>query len=398
MSTLVLLALSTAFASEAAPAPESPETTATEAPAEPAAAAAPVVAPARATPVRAAHSVDALVPVGVGIDILPGVGASKASVGNDDRNVSLGLVGTYAGGVDGLEATTVVGVVRTRVDGVQVTGGINIVGQEIDGFQAAGGINIAGGDIDGFQAAGGANVAGGEVDGFQLAGGINIAGGEVDGMQMAGGINIAGGQVDGPQLAGGVNIANGVDGVQIAPVNISSDDVDGVQIGVVNIARDSDVSLGIINVIYEGRTHVDIWQSSTGFTEFALKHGGRKFHYIYGGGVRPQGPCPEWALTLGAGGHFELSNSLFVDADLLARHVSPSSGLLAATNTLATARAVAGLQVFEHIAITGGFTANTLVSTVQDGAKYVRDGSMKGGGQGVTTRAFPGVQFGVQLF
>ena len=382
MSTLaLLLSLAPAFANDTVVEPAAPEAPATE-----------VVAPAPRS------AVDTLKPVGVGIDILPGVGASKESIGQDDRDLSLGLIGTYAGGVSGLEASTVVGIVRTRVDGVQMTGGINIVGSEVDGFQAAGGMNLAGASIDGFQAAGGANVAGGEVDGFQLAGGINIAGGAVDGMQMAGGINIAGGEVDGPQLAGGINIADGVDGVQAAPINISSDDVDGVQLGIINIARDSDVSLGIINVIYEGRTHVDVWQSSTGFTEFALKHGGRKFHYIYGGGVRPQGPCPEWALTLGAGGHFQLSNSLFIDADLLARHVSPSNGFLAATNTLATARAVAGLQVFEHIAITGGFTANTLISTVQSGEKYAKDGSMVGGNNGVATRTFPGVQFGVQLF
>jgi hypothetical protein len=368
-----------------------------EAPAEAASPAPEVVVAQQAAP---KSSVDELTSVGMGIDAVPGVGIGTHTtpVGQDDRNLSLGLIGTYAGGVEGMEATTVVGIVRTRVDGIQMSGGINLVGEYVDGFQAAGGANVTGGTVDGFQAAGGINIAGQEVDGFQLAGGINVAGRDVDGMQMAGGVNVAGGKVDGPQLAGGINIANGVQGVQMAPVNISSDNVDGVQVGVINIARDSDVSLGLINIIYEGRTHLDVWQSSTGFTELALKHGGRKFHYIYGGGVRPQGQCPEWALTLGAGGHFELSNSLFIDGDLLARHVSPMSGFLVATNTLATARAVAGLQVFEHIAITGGLTANTLVSTVQDGRQYAKDGSMKSYESGVNTRGFPGVQFGVQLF
>ena len=56
------------------------------------------------------------------------------------------------------------------------------------------------------------------------------------------------------------------------------------------------------------------------------------------------------------------------------------------------------LQVFDQIAITGGLTANTLVSNVQDGAKYVRDGSVVGTGGSVMTRTFPGVQVGVQLF
>jgi len=339
-----------------------------------------------------------LQPIGMALDFLPGVGASRVSKGGDVRNLSLGLVGTYAGAIDGMELTSVIGLVRRDVDGIQLSGGGNIVGGELDGFQGAGGANIVAGGVDGFQTAGGLNIAVGGVDGFQVAGGLNIAEGGVDGMQIAGGMNIAGGEVDGPQLAGGINIATGVDGVQIAPINISSDDVRGLQLGVVNIARDSDVSLGLINVIYEGRTHVDITQSSTGFVEASLKHGGRKFHYIYGAGIRPQGPCPEWAMTVGAGGHFELSNSLFIDADLLARHVSPASGFLAATNTLATARAVAGLQVFDEIAITGGLTANTLVSSVQGGEKYVRNDSVVGKGGSVTTRTFPGVQIGVQLF
>ncbi len=339
-----------------------------------------------------------LVPTGMAFDLLPGVGATGSSTGNDVRNLSFGLVGTYAGAIDGMELTSVVGIVRQDVDGFQISGGANIVGGALNGFQSGGGANIVAAGVDGFQLAGGLNIAAGEVDGFQAAGGMNIAEGDVDGMQLAGGVNIAGGAVEGPQLAGGMNIADGVEGVQIAAVNISSDDVRGMQLGVVNIARNSDVSLGLINVIYEGRTHVDITHSSTGFVEAALKHGGRKFHYIYGGGVRREGPCPEWALTVGAGGHFELSSSLFIDTDVLARHVSPASGFLLATNTLATARAVAGLQVFDGIAITGGLSANSLISTVQNGQKYVSDGSVVGKTGATTTRTFPGVQVGVQLF
>ncbi len=361
----------------------------TEAPAAPDPVAVPAEAPALAP---------ALTPVGLGLDILPWVGASATAQGSDDRNLSLGLLGTYSGGIDGLEATTVLGIVRTRVDGAQLSGGINVVGQSVDGLQAAGGVNIVGGSVDGVQWAGGANIAAGSVDGFQAAGGVNLAASDVDGMQVAGGANVAGGTVDGPQIAAGLNVARGVRGVQIAVVNLSTDDVEGAQLGIVNIARDSDVSLGIINIIYEGRTNVDIWRGAGGWNEFALKHGSRKVHYIYGGGVNSTSRCPEWALTLGMGGHFELSHSLFLETDLLARHISPTTGFLLATNTLGTARAVAGLQVFEQVAFTAGLTANTLVSSVQDGASYAEKGSSVAHQGALTVRSFPGVQFGVQLF
>ena len=349
-------------------------------------------------PTPTESSEPSLQPVPIGLDLLPGVSASPIPPGQDDRDLSLGLLGTYAGGVDGLELSPLLGVVRTRVDGVQLTGGLNLVGGSLDGFQAAGGANIVADGVDGFQTAGALNVAAGGVDGFQLAGLANIAQGEVDGMQLAGALNLSDGPVDGPQIAGAMNLASGVEGVQIAPFNLSTGDVDGVQIGLVNIAKDSEVSIGLVNVIYEGRTHVDIAQASTGFVEAALKHGGRRFHSIYGGGLRPYGPCPEWSVMLGAGGHFPIGDRLFVDTDLLVRHVSPLHGLLVQTNTLGTARAVAGLQLFDQIAITGGLTANTLVSSVQDGRRYSAEGHSSHIGNGLQARSFPGVQLGVQLF
>lgn len=346
---------------------------------QPSTAQAPVVAAEPAAPTPE----DTLTDVPLGVDVVPGVSLTKlTSAGDDRRALSVGLVGSYSGAVDGLELSTVVGLVQQDVDGMQATGGLNVVGGDLDGIQLAGGLNLVAGDVDGFQAAGAANITTGTVDGFQAAGAVNVAGDTVDG----------------PQMAGAVNIAAGVDGVQMAPINISTDNVDGVQLGIVNIARDSDVSLGLINIIYEGRTHVDITQTSTGFTQAALKHGGRKFHYIYGGGINPAADCPEWSLMLGAGGHFELSRSLFIDADLLAQHISPATGFLAATNMMGTARAVAGFQLFDHIALTGGLTANTLVSTVQDGAKYADRGSVVSESGNATVRTFPGVQFGVQLF
>lgn len=390
---LSLIPVSAALADDAVPAASAEVPAAAQAPA---AAEAPAVA---VTPEAADGEDSALVNVPLGIDAVPGVGTSGAHRGKDRRALSLGLV-TWTGAVDGIEASAVGSLVEQRVDGVQLTGGVNLLAGDLDGFQGAGGVNVVAGSVDGMQLAGGANIAAGQVDGFQGAGGVNVAGGDVDGFQGAGGVNLAAGRVDGVQMAGGVNVAHGVDGSQVAVVNVSTEDVDGVQIGVINIARDSDLSLGLINIIYEGRTHLDAWTTSYGFHNVALKHGGRYFHYIYGAGWRPGGDCPEWALTLGAGGHAPISDRLFIDGDLLVQHVSPTAGLLVGTNEIATGRAIAGVQIFDRLALTGGYSYNMLFSQVQDGSQYIRGAkhtSLDEGG-GLATRGWSGWQIGVQIF
>jgi hypothetical protein len=352
---------------------------------------------APAAAVQAKPEEPALETVVMGFDLVPGVGQSGASRGGDRRHLSIGGI-TWAGAVDGIELSVVGALTEHELDGFQATGGVNLVAGSVDGFQGAGGLNVVAGGLDGFQGAGGVNIVAESVDGVQLAGGVNLVRGSVDGFQGAGGVNVAAGSVDGVQAAGGVNLADGVDGSQIAPVNVSTDDVDGVQIGVVNVARNSDVSLGLINIIYEGRTHVDAWTTEAGFMNAALKHGGRYFHYIYGAGWRPDGACSQWALTLGVGGHAPLTDRLFLDGDVLVSHLSPREGFLLATNELATGRAVAGIQLFDRLALTGGLSYNMLFSSVQDGSRYARNAVELGGERGTGSFGWTGWHLGVQVF
>ena len=374
----------------------------------------PEASPAAAVPAAPVPVAPELEPVALGMDLLPGVGTSSDHRGKDRRRLSLSVLG-WTGAVDGVDMSLVGSLVEHDLDGFQASAGANLVAGGLDGFQGAAGANVVAGDVDGlqlagganlaaagvdgFQAAGGANVAVGDVDGFQGAGGVNVAAGDVDGFQGAGGANVAAGRVDGVQMAGGVNLARGVEGSQLATINISTDDVDGVQLGVINIARDSDVSLGLINIIYEGRTHVDVWTTETGFVNGALKHGGRYFHYIYGAGWNPAGHCPEWNLTLGMGGHAPLTDSLFLDGDVLAQHISPREGLLLASNELYTGRAVAGLQLFDRLALTAGLSYNVLMSQVQDGSRYAPKGTtFSADDSALQARGWTGWQLGVQIF
>lgn len=346
--------------------------------------------PAGATPERA------LKPVAIGVDLVPMVGTSAAYRGGDRRDLSVGIV-SWAGGVDGFSASAAGSLVQEDLDGFDASGGISLVGGRMDGFQVAGGLVGAGGGADGFQAAGGATYAGGDLDGFQAAGGGNVAMGAVDGFQAAGGVNYAHDRMDGMQLAGGLNVAGDVDGLQLATANIARGRVDGLQLGIVNIARSSQASIGLVNLIWEGRTHIDVWGDEAGFGTVAVKHGSDWFHNYFGASYRPDAACSEWALLYGLGAHGALTHRWFLEGDLLYRHVSPTAGFLVATNELVTARGQLGWQIFKNVAVTGGLSWNTYISTVTDGSHYVGGAGASAERGAVVVRNWPGATLGVQL-
>jgi hypothetical protein len=322
----------------------------------------------------------ALEPVALGADLVPLVGTSREWRGGDRRGVSVGVV-TWSGAVDGFEVTLAGSLVLEDFDGLQATGGAQLVGGPVDGMQLAAGANLAGA-LDGLQAAGGANVSLGGVDGLQLAGGVNLAHEELDGLQLAGGLNLAG----------------AVDGMQMAPVNVSRGHVDGLQLGLINVARTSDASAGLINLIWEGRTHLDGWVDESSFGNVAIKHGSDRFHNLFGVSQRPFGDCPEWALLYGLGFHSDLTGRLFFEADAIWRHVSPLQGLLIAQNDLYTARALGGLRLVRGVAVTGSLSWNTFVSTVHDGSHYSTvDGPDLAPSDSLVVRQWPGFSVGVQL-
>ena len=332
--------------------------------------------------------------------------------GNDRRELSLNVLG-YSGAVDGIElgffgnvdrlymhGVQVAGganLVGTNVDGIQASGGLNLVGQDTDGIQVTGGANIVGGTLDGFQASGGLNLIGLDMEGLQLVGGANIVGGSVYGFQGAGAANIAGGVVDGAQMSTLLNVAGGVDGVQVGTLNISSGHVDGAQIGLVNVARSADFSIGLVNIIWEGRTHVDAWVTEDAFASVALKHGGDRFHYIYGAGVRAIDGIPlAWRGTAGVGGHAPISTAVFLDADLMAAYTHAPSLGPAGLDVLNTARMVFGLSVTDRLAVTGGVSYNLQV-TDACGPKYGGPATTVFRPGPVQVRGWPGFMVGVQL-
>lgn len=339
-------------------------------------------APAPA-PTAAASDGAGLRTVPLGGDVIPFVGTSTVYRGTDRRLLSLGVF-NYSGAIEGADAGLAGSLVSGDLVGVQASGGVNLVGGDIDGVQGAAGVNLVRGGVDGIQLSAGANLTQGGVDGIQGAAGFNYAGAAVDGIQAAAGLNVA---------------AADVDGLQAATVNYAGGHVDGFQLGLVNIARSVDAPIGLVNVVREGRTHLDVWGSETGFVDVAFKHGGTFVHNLYGFGYRPGAGCREWSMLLGIGGHLPVSERFATDLDLFTQHVSPTGTFVAAPNFLSTLRLRGVLSLGDHVALTAGVSANSWVSTVHDGARYVPlaepvAANLESG----VFRFWPGVSAGVQLF
>ena len=157
-------------------------------------------------------------------------------VGGVFTHVSEGLYGIQVGGLSNFA--------KHRAEGIQLAGTFNFGGFRFTGMQGSGGINAAG-DVQGVQVA----VMGNfdlKMQGCQIAGGGNFAimG---RGCQFAGcGMNFAD-HLTGTQCSGTWNVGHVLDGMQVAPINVS-EKCRGVQIGAINVSRKmAGLQVGAVN-------------------------------------------------------------------------------------------------------------------------------------------------------
>lgn len=303
--------------------------------------------------------------VKLGLDVLPYVGMSSRDTTEVERKFSFNLFGGLTGAVRGFELGGFLNLDDHSVCGLQISGIANVVNGPVQGVQfgminwsngrvdgtqfgmVAGGlgslkgvqfglIEIAGGDVTGAQF-GLVNVGGESLTGAQFGLG-NLAGTSVTGGQFglvnlgrdtltgvqAGLANIAASDVTGAQL-GLANLSGGTTtGLQLGLANVSVGPVRGAMIGLFNTAQDADAPIGLVNVLWKGRTHVDLWATDFGLFAVGIEHGGRYLHNIYGlGGTERKGhtvlspvfgvggrvvQAPRWTVDLDA-----LSHWLFLD-------------------------------------------------------------------------------------
>ncbi|MGK3984284.1 hypothetical protein WME99_14670 [Sorangium sp. So ce136] len=358
-----------------------------------------------------------------GGDIVPSVGSSSFTGTNVVRRYSLNLVGGYTAGVTGVELGAGVNISSSFMCGAQLSAGANLVLGPARGAQLTGGLNLAM-SLRGAQA-GPINVVTGPVDGVQ-GGALNVAG-PVDGVQ-GGGVNIAAGAVAGAQL-GLANVAVGEStdvqvgllnaavskstdvqvslanvaagestGTQIGLVNVATGKVGGVQIGLVNYADESPFSLGLLNIVRNGRLDVDVWGLESGIVMAGLKHGSDHFHNIYGIGVRLVGDRPHVAYALGLGGRISVGERAFIDLDVLGYSLHDPSSSFEPAAVLTQARALLGLRLAPEFAIFGGPSYNVAFGDTPEDARLSPYGSIPLRLNDTDAqRAWPGVVLGVEV-
>jgi hypothetical protein len=294
----------------------------------------------------------------LGGDVLPYVGVSASDGTEVERALSFNLFGGLTGGVRGFELSGLFSLDAHSVCGLQISGIANLVGGPLEGAQLGlvswasgrvdgvqlgllsgtlgtfagaqfGMIDLAGDDITGAQFAfvnvgGGAltgvqfgyvNVIARQVEGVQL-GLVNVSGDTLQGAQI-GLSNVASDRVDGTQL-GLVNVSAGpMQGFQAGLVNVGAGRVHGAMLGLVNVAEDADAAIGLVNVLWRGRTHLDVWGTDAGLAVLGIEHGSTHVHNITGLGLTFRDDRTVVAPTYGVGVRVVQNTRLFVDVDAL---------------------------------------------------------------------------------
>jgi len=333
----------------------------------------------------------------LGFALMPGLSTNGFTSGDVVNSLSLGVLASHAGRVEGLALALGGNWVDRELRGIEVALGANYAGQ-VKGFQLALAGNVAGGSMRGIQAAMGVNVAAGEMVGAQLSSGINIAAGEARGVQASPGLNIVS-RLEGAQLSL-LNVGGDVRGAQVGLINVARR-MKGLQLGLINVASEADgANIGLLSLVGNGQHHVQVWGSDLSMTNVALKLGGKHFHTLFTLGLRPERESQQrwWAAGLGFGAHIPFG-PLFVDADLLASSLHQGALFSPTGNLLGQARLLGGWKPFSHFAVFGGVTLNSLVHFHGQEPQ-----GMDRFGQGylhqedrVSVRTWPGFLAGVQI-
>lgn len=174
----------------------------------------------------------------------------------------------------------------------------------------------------------------------------------MNGLQANGLLSVATHIVTGVELAP-ISMADEIHGLQLGAFNVAGE-VRGMQFGVVNVARKSDVSVGAVSLVVEGRTNVHVFGGSDGVASIAVQHGSRYVHNFYGGSVSLAGKEGfAGGPLIGIGVHAYEDPHVFVDVDALAHVLFASSGN-GTPESLMQGRAVVGYRFTPGFAVFAG--------------------------------------------
>jgi uncharacterized protein YjbI with pentapeptide repeats len=278
-------------------------------------------------------------------------------------------------------------------------------------------VQLATGDIRGGQF-GLVSVGTGTLKGSQL-GVVQFARGDVEGLQ-AGLVEVSGGSFTGAQLGlanvtvrdftgaqiGLANVSAGTtQGLQLGLANVSARRMSGAMIGLLNVAEDSEAAIGLINVLWRGRTHLDVWGTDFGIASIGLVHGGTQgVHNIYGIGITGRDDRAVFAPSFGIGVTAARERHFFVDIDLISTWLFNHDGDQNEwdDSLIGTLRVPVGFRFTPQVAL---FISPTLnVSVARRDTNSLEDPSLIGGARlthsdrDVLVRLWPGFAAGVRFF
>lgn len=235
-----------------------------------------------------------------------------------------------------------------------------------------------------------------DAKGIQVAGLSNYVGNSGEGMQWAGLANINKRQFNGLQIAGLFNTAADVSGVQIAGLLNIAKDVKGVQFaGLVNIAENSDVPIGLINIIKNGEMGIAVTYDGIGNTVASFRSGGKYTYGILGVGYNHKMKKNGLVAEAGLGAHIPVTNWFRINNELKTSTIGCDSSdpVLNAGYSLLPA-----FRIGRHFELFGGASINYMeTKNMSAGNVFPNHSLWKGDNSAKLQQVYIGYQVGVQF-
>lgn len=255
--------------------------------------------------------------------------------------------------------------------------------------------NIILNDAKGVQVAGLSNHVGNSGEGMQWAGLANMNKGTFNGLQVAGLFNTAA-DVTGVQIGGLLNVAKDVKGVQIAGLVNVAKDVKGVQFaGLVNIAENSDVPIGLINIIKNGEMGIAVTYDGIGNTVASFRSGGKYTYGILGVGYNHKMKKKGLVTEAGLGAHIPVTKWFRINNEMKASSIGCDSSepVYNAGYSLLPA-----FRLGRHFELFGGVSINYMETKNMSAENIFPNHSLwKGDNSAKLQQVYIGYQVGVQF-
>ncbi len=259
--------------------------------------------------------------------------------------------------------------------------------------------NIILNDAKGVQVAGLSNHVGNSGEGMQWAGLANMNKGTFNGLQVAGLFNTAA-DVTGVQVGGLLNIAKNVKGVQIAGLINIAKDVKGVQFaGLVNIAENSDVPIGLINIIKNGEMGIAVTYDGIGNTVASFRSGGKYTYGILGVGYNHKMKKNGWVTEAGFGAHIPVAKWFRVNNEIKATAIGCNTDYESNKAVFnAGYSLLPAFRIGRHVELFGGASINYMETKNRSAENLFPSHSIwKGNNSTKLQQVYIGYQVGVQF-